>query len=158
MRIPHRWIPVFLLALAWGPAANQARAAPFRGHFIICSDSEDSLKMTADLSDGKGEKVATAVQNGLKLLFPETSLGRTLRRFSFYGFKRTPLEVTLPGHKNPEIRLTLDPGPTGTPELLHERTDPFLYRISRYAALLSIDSFEVIDRKVICTESQWESD
>jgi hypothetical protein len=135
-----------------------AEAAPFHGHFIICSDPEYSLKMTADLSDGKGEKVATAVQNGLKLLFPESTQGRIRHRFSFYGSKKTPLTVTPSGQKDPEIRLTFDPGQAGGPELLHQRTDPFLYRISRYTALLSIHSFRVIDRKVTCTESQWESD
>ena len=52
----------------------------------------------------------------------------------------------------------MDPSRTEGPELLHHRTEPFLYRISRYNAFLSLRSFRVVDQKVTCTESQWESD
>ncbi len=147
-----------MFVLLMGALSLRAHAAPFHGHFIICSDAEDTLKMTADLSDGKGEKVATSVQNGLKLLFPETSGGKVQHQFSFYSAKTAPLLVTRTGQKDPEIRLVMDPSRTEGPELLHHRTEPFLYRISRYNAFLSLRSFRVVDQKVTCTESQWESD
>lgn len=154
MRLPVRWIVATLVATF----TVTSHSAPFHGHFIICSDETDQIKMTADLSDGKGEKVATGVYNGLKLLFPESSKGRPTYHFAFYPEKKIPITVVRQGQKEPEIRLTWAPSQEAGPKLLHHRTEPFLYRISRYTAFLSIRSFKLVDQKVSCTESQWESD
>jgi hypothetical protein len=134
---------------------------PYHGNFIICSNEDLTLKMTADLSDGKGEKVATAVQNGIKEVFPETT-GRkppfeVRFDFKFYPSKETPLSVTRKGERTPEIRLVRAPGGEA-PEVLFDQTDPLVYRMIKFKALLTLKSFGVKDGPVTCTESKWEND
>ena len=145
------------LALILSSALAHAKPAPYHGNFIICANEENTVKMTADLSDGKSEKVATAVQNGVKMVFPESQGGHSHYFFSFYPAKKTPLLVLKRGEREPEIRLSADPA-GGEPEVLHDRKDPLIYKMIRFKALLSLKTFKVHERPVSCTESKWESD
>ena len=130
---------------------------PYHGNFIICSNEDLSLKMTADLSDGKGEKVAAAVQSGIKLVFPESSGKKALFDFKFYPSKKMPLLVTHKGERSPEIQLVRAPGDQ-EPEALFDQKDPLVYRMIRFKGLLTLKSFNVKDSPVSCTESKWEND
>jgi hypothetical protein len=134
-----------------------AFSAPYHGNFIICANRDDTIKMTADLSDGKGEKVATAVQNGIKLFFPEVSGRKPRYDFQFYPNKQTPLIMTQRGQREPEVALTVGPAPV-EPEVLHDRKTPLIYRMIRFKGILTLKTFKIFDQDVTCTESKWESD
>ena len=153
-----RFQPIFTVLMAPLLALpSLAKPAPYHGNFIICSNDEDTLKMTADLSDGKGEKVATAVSNGVKLVFPETLGGKFRYGFRFYPNRNTPLIATPQGGHDPEILLTLAPG-EGEPEMIYDQKTPLIYQMSRFKAILSLKTFKVKERPVTCTLSKWESD
>jgi len=147
------------LLLALSPLSSFPAGAkpPYHGNFIICSNEDLSLKMTADLSDGKGEKVAAAVQNGIKLVFPETSGKKPVFDFKFYSAKNTPLVVTHRGERTAEILLQRAPSPE-EPQVLFDQKDPLVYRMIKFKALLTLKSFNVKDSPVTCTESKWEND
>ena len=137
--------------------ATQTKA-PYHGNFIICSNEDLTIKMTADLSDGKGEKVATAVQNGIKMVFPETSNKKAIFDFKFYPLKATPLIVAPKGNRVPEILLVRDTKDEAPPQVLFDQKDPLIYRMIKFKAFLSLKSFDVKGSPVTCTESKWESD
>ncbi len=135
-----------------------AAAATHHGNFIICSTDDLRIKMTADLSDGKGEKVATAVEEGKKLVFPEVSAKTQAFDFKFYPDKLTPLVVTKRGERTPEIALERDPNDQEGPQVLFDRKDPLVYRMIKFKAFLTLKSLNVTGVQVTCTESRWETD
>jgi len=144
-----------LLSFSSSHAANPK--APYHGNFLICSNEDLSIKMTADLSDGKGEKVATAVQSGIKMIFPETSGKKPVFDFKFYPMKDTPLIVAHKGQSIPEIVLVRD-REREEPQVLFDQRDPLIYKMIKFKALLTLKSFNVKGSPVTCTESKWESD
>jgi len=148
---------LLLLAVTlFASASAEARKSAYHGNFLICANEENTLKMTADLSDGKNEKVATAVFKEIKEIFPEAQKGKPLFNFSFYPSKKTPLLVTRLGEREPEIRLTVDPEQKEY-EVLYDTKEPMIYKMARFKAILSVKSFKVSERQVTCTESKWES-
>lgn len=138
--------------------ASFAKPAPYHGNFIICTNEENTVKMTADLSDGKDEeRVATSVVKDIKKIFPEAQRKKSLHRFQFYPTKKTPLIVTPKGAREPEIRLVLDPEQKEY-EVLYDTTEPMVYKMTRFKGLLTLKSSSIKDRPVTCTESRWETD
>jgi|GEM_PF-6781179 len=145
-----------LLALL--SSASSAKPAPYHGNFIICTNEENTVKMTADLSDGKDEeRVATEVVRDIKKIFPESRRGKILHRFQFYSTKKMPLIVTPKGERDPEIRLVLDPEQKEY-EVLYDTREPMVYKMTRFKGILSLKSSGIKDRPVNCTESRWETD
>jgi len=150
-------LPLVLLLALFAALPAQAKA-PYHGNFIICSNEDLTIKMTADLSDGKGEKVATAVQNGIKMVFPETTNKKGIFDFKFYPMKTTPLIVAHKGERIPEIVLVRNTKDEEQPQVLFDQKDPLIYRMIKFKAFLSLKSFDVKGSPVTCTESKWESD
>ncbi len=150
-----------ILALALVPALSNsslAKQAPYHGNFIICTNEENTVKMTADLSDGKDEqRVATSVVKDIKKVFPEANRKKGLHRFQFYPTKKTPLIVTPKGAREAEIRLVLDPEQKEY-EVLYDTREPMVYKMTRFQGLLTLKSSGIKDRPVTCTESRWETD
>ncbi len=124
---------------------------------MICASEDNDLKMTADLSDGKGEKVAVAVADGKKLIFEESVRGKARYQFSFYSNKKTPLIVTLTGRKIADITVSLNPE-NSSYRIVLDRKEPLIYRVAKFNAFLNIKKLNVSDRAVSCTESKWEND
>ncbi len=146
---------LFILLLAPGLANS---AAPYHGNFIICSTDDLRIKMTADLSDGKGEKVATAVEEGEKRIFPEVNRKTPIHDFKFYPEKSTPLVVSRRGERVPEILLERDRNDPEPPQVLFDRKEPLVYRMIKFKAFLTLKSLNITGVLVTCTESQWETD
>jgi hypothetical protein len=137
-----------------------ALASSASGDFLICATEDNQIRMTADLSHGKGEKTAVAFVNGRRVLLEESTRGQARHRFYFYADKKTPLLVTRTTTRAPEIRLSVDPLRSGY-TLVLDRQSPVLYRVAKYSARLSVKSpgVESIENKeVACTESKWASD
>ena len=132
-------------------------AAQYSGNFLICASEDNNLKMTADLSDGKGEKVAVAVADGKKLIFEESVRGRARYQFSFYPNKKTPLIVAPVGKKTADITVSVNPE-NSSYRLVLDRKEPLVYRVAKFNAFLNIKKLNVSDRPVSCTESKWEND
>jgi hypothetical protein len=146
------------LSLLLLPVLANAKQAPYHGNFIICTNEENTVKMTADLSDGKNEeRVATSVAKDRKLIFPEFQRGKALYQFKFYSSKKAPLLVTRKGERDPEIRLILDPEQKEY-EVLYDTREPMVYKMVRFKGLLSLKTPGIKDRPVSCTESRWETD
>jgi hypothetical protein len=152
---------LLILTLALIPAltgTSIAKPAPYHGNFIICTNEENTVKMTADLSDGKDEqRVATSVAKDKKLVFPEFSGKKSLYGFKFYPSKKIPLLVARKGERDPEIRLELDPGQKEY-EVLYDTREPMVYKMVRFKGLLTLKTPGIKDRPVSCTESRWETD
>jgi hypothetical protein len=138
--------------------ALSAPAATHHGNFIICSTDDLRIKMTADLSDEKGEKVATAVEEGEKLVFPEVARKTQVHDFKFYPEKSTPFVVTRRGERSPEILLVRDRNETESPQVLFDRKEPLVYRMIKFKAFLTLKSLNITGVQVTCTESRWETD
>ena len=146
---------LFLFSACFAPFS--ALAASQSGDFLICASEDNLIKMTADLSSGRGEKTAVAVSNERRILLEEVSGGRIRHRFMFYPDRRTPLLVGRQGVKTPEIRVSVDPARSGYTVVL-DRKAPVLYRVAKYSAKLTVKSLGIESRDVACTESKWASD
>jgi hypothetical protein len=153
MRAMKRLLALFSACLTSIPALASSQS----GDFLICASEDNLIKMTADLSSGRGEKTAVAVFNGRRILLDEVSGGKTRHRFMFYPDRRTPLMVGRSGVKKPEIRVSVDPDRSGY-TLVLDRKSPVLYRVAKYNAKLSVKSLGIEAREVACTESKWASD
>lgn len=138
-------------------ASLPALASSQSGDFLICASEDNLIRMTADLSSGRGEKTAVAVFNGRRILLEEVSGGKSRHRFMFYPDRRTPLLVGKTGVKTPEIRVSVDPLRSGYTVVL-DRKAPVLYRVAKYNAKLTVKPFGIESREVACTESKWASD
>ena len=134
-----------------------ALATSQSGDFLICASDDNLIKMTADLSSGRGEKTAVAVFNGRRILLEEASAGKARHRFMFYPDRRTPLLVGRQSVKTPEIRVSVDPARSGYTVVL-DRKVPVVYRVAKYNAQLTVKSLGIQSREVACTESKWTSD
>jgi hypothetical protein len=153
MRAMNRFHLVFCALLTSIPALASSQS----GDFLICASEDNLIKMTADLSSGRGEKTAVAVFNGRRILLDEVSGGKSRHRFMFYPDRRTPLMVGRTGAKAPEIRVSVDPARSGYTVVL-DRKQPVLYRVAKYTAKLTVKSLGIESREVACTESKWASD
>jgi hypothetical protein len=153
MRAMNRFLVLFSACLASIPALASSQS----GDFLICASEDNLIKMTADLSTGRGEKTAVAVFNGRRILLDEVSGGKARHRFMFYPDRRTPLMVGRSGVKTPEIRVSVDPARSGYAVVL-DRKSPVLYRVAKYNAKLTVKSLGIESREVACTESKWASD
>jgi hypothetical protein len=134
-----------------------ASAATYHGNFLVCASDDNNLKMTADLSDGRGEKAAAAVFNGKKLVFPEMLKGKVRNLFAFYPNKTTPLIVSEKGKKDAEILVKVDPARSHF-QLVFDRKEPMIYQVAKFNATLSVKKLGVIEREVSCSQTKWEND
>jgi hypothetical protein len=143
-----------LLPFALLSSVAPALASSSSGDFLICASDDNTLRMTADLSSGPGEKTAVAVLNGKRILLEEGTRGQPRRTFSFYPNKNTPLLVGTGRKAKPEITLAVDPNRSGY-SLVFDRKEPVVYRVAKYSAKLSVGALGVSERDVACTESHW---
>ena len=142
---------ILLLLALFSPLSSFAES----GNVLICASEDNEVKMTADLSDGVGQKVAKASLEGIPMLFPEAISKKTKNTFSFHLNKSTPLLVTSVSGKNAEITLTTNPEHNHL-QVVHDVTEPAPLKISKFSALLSVPKLEINEQAVNCTETKWQ--
>ena len=142
-----------LLLLSFGLLLSHHAFAE-SGTVLICSSEDNEIKMTADLSDEKGQKVAIAMLEGIPKTFSE-GVGKKLKNsFSIASNKTTPLLITSAKTKKTEIIVSTDPE-ANPPQVLHDVTEPSTLKVTKFKANLTVPSLQLSNEAVTCTENKW---
>ena len=130
-----------------------AEAAKNGGLAYICSNPDNEIKITADLSDGKGEKVAVVVLEGSQDIYRETVGKKSKYIFSINSSKTSLLEVRKSSKESPFIQLTIDP------ETAHKQlaSDDEGLKINKMDAHLTVVGLPINDVVVSCLETRWNN-
>ncbi len=138
---------LFLISSIFLPNSNAAKS----GLVYICSTPDNEIKITADLSDGKGEKVAVVVLEGSKDIYAETVGKKSKYVFSVNPSKTTLLEVRKDAKNPPLIRLSVNPENSNK----QLASDDEGLKINQMDAFLSVVGLPINNTKVSCLETRW---
>ncbi len=144
-----------LLLLSFGLLLSQHAFAE-SGTVLICASEDNEIKMTADLSDEKGHKVAIAMLEGIPKTFTEGSAKKRKHSFALNSNKNTPLIVTSLKSKKPEIIISTDPE-NNKSQVIHDVTEPSTLKITRFTATISVPALQLSNEAVTCTENKWHN-
>ena len=144
-----------LLLLSFGLLLSHHAFAE-SGTVLICASEDNEIKMTADLSDEKGHKVAIAMLEGIPKTFSEGSVKKAKHSFLLNSNKNTPLVVTSTKSKQAEIIVSTDPE-NNKSQVMHDVTEPSTLKITKYTATLTVPALKLSNEAVTCTENKWHN-
>jgi hypothetical protein len=131
--------------------ATSAFAAKDGGTVYICSNAENSIKITADLSEQKYDQVVVVVADGMTKLFHEYKHKKRENLFLLGAVKNSTLQIKKDA-KSP-VLVSLDTNPeTNHSQVAHEGEG---VTISKFDATLTVPGMQVANETVSCLETKW---
>ena len=139
-----------LLSLLLLLSSASAFAAKDGGTVYICANKDNSIKLTADLSDQKFNQVAVVMVDGVSKLFHGFN-GRTRRNLFLMGaVKNSTLQIRRDA-KSPN-RVSLDTNPEGHAQVAHEGAG---VTVTKFEATLTVPELQIATEAVSCLETRW---
>ncbi|MBC7397882.1 MAG: hypothetical protein H7333_10610 [Bdellovibrionales bacterium] len=145
---------IILSAILFSSLNALAIPVPHQGGLVfVCASEDNDFKITADLSDGKGDRIAAVVDEGAKYVYPEFQ-GKTRKHFFTVNWSRkakTLIQIKKPGQKSAIITLTTDPENNHAVVTM----DKDGFKQTKLDAVLSTPSQEIKEQPVSCLVAKW---
>jgi hypothetical protein len=132
-------------------SAHTAFAGKDSGIVYICSNASNEIKLTADLSDKKTERVAVVFVEGIKQVYNEYQGKKQKNVFSLGAIKNLTLQIQKDAKSSPAVILETDPE-TSHSQTAHSGEG---VTVTKFDAALSIPSLKVAKEPVSCLETKW---
>ena len=141
----------FSLVLTIGSFAHAAAPAKASGTVYICSNANNDVKITADLSDQKKDRLAVVYADDLKQVYNEFNHKKLLNLFLVGATKNVTLEIKKTAKAAAAVTLEVDPDNSHS-QLAHSGEG---VTITKFEASLTVPSLKLNKEVVSCLETKW---
>jgi hypothetical protein len=140
-----------ILAFLFLLSSASAFAARDGGTVYICANADNSVKITADLSDQKQDQLAVVMLDGVSKVFYAYH-GRTRQNLFLVGaVKNSTLQIKK-GTRS-AIRVSLDTNPeTSHAQIAHSGEG---VSVIKFSASLTVPELQITAESVACLETKW---